>query len=190
MSKTNPNNLRYLSIIAVFSALQAAVHISMGPWLIIPAVPASTLMFLAFPCAFLASATYIFSDYRQGAVGLSLLIGGIIAFLAVGFLPVLFQFIFAAGLSEAVIAAFKKFKKSRAFFLGLGLAVMLGRGLGFMAGLTIFLPAVAMKSLYTALGLILFFGFSVVVSMAIGGIGSLASFEAFRRFRGVEREIS
>lgn len=186
MSGTNPRSLRYMSIVAVFSALQAAVHISMGPWLIIPGIPASTLMFLAFPCAFLAAATYIFSDYRYGAVGLSLLIGGIIAFLIVGFLPVLFQFIFAAALSEALIAAAGRFRKNKAFFLALGLIVMLGRAIGFMVGLTIFLPAVAMKSLYTALGLALFFGFSVILSMAIGGIGSLASYEAFRRFRRVE----
>lgn len=187
MSNVSVSRLRLLSIIAVFSALQAAVHLSMGPWLIIPGIPASTLPFLAFPCSFLAAATYIFSNYKQGAVGLTMLIGGIIAFLFVGFLPVLFQFIFSAGLSEAFIAVAGRFKKGKGFFFALGAVVMLARALGFMTGFTIFMPIAAMKHLYTLLGLVLFFGFSAALSMVIGGFGSVSSYEAFRRFRRVEQ---
>jgi len=95
---------RYIAAVAVFTALQAAVQLSMGPWLIIPGVPASTLPFLAFPCALVGAVTYAAVRMKMGAVDLSLLIGGFLAFMVVAFWPVLFQFIVAALIAEIYIA--------------------------------------------------------------------------------------
>jgi len=180
----NDNSLipRYIAAVAVFAALQAAVQLSMGPWLIIPGVPASTLPFLAFPCALVAAVTYAAVRMKMGAVGLSLLIGGFLAFMVVAFWPVLFQFIVAALIAEIYITITKIFhvNANKPFFFILGGIIMFGRALGFMLGVYVFLPF-AFERFITLESLSLFFSWAIALSFIVGGLGGLAGYRISKR---------
>ncbi len=173
---------KYIAAVAVFSALQAAIHLSMGPWLIIPGIPASTLPFLAFPCALVGAVTYTAASMKIGAVGLSLLIGGLLAFMVVAFWPVFFQFIIAAVLAESYIAVAKLMHgdSGKLFFFMLGGIIMLGRALGFMLGVYIFLPS--MFGHFESMEVLtLFFSWAITLSFIVGGIGSLTGYKISHR---------
>lgn len=183
--KTTSMQRRVLAVVALFSVLQFILHVSFGPWLTFPFLPAPTLFFIGFPCALLASVTYL-ETKKAGAVGATLLIGGIMAFMIVGFFPpVAFQFIIAAIATELVTGAYailhRQMGVGGAFALG-GMTV-LGRYAGWLAGMLLFLPESLLRFVlpslqsYTYLYLFL----PAPVLFIIGGLGGSAAVPIVRR---------
>jgi hypothetical protein len=162
-----------LATIAIFAAIQFVLQFFAGR---ITFLPGAERPLVALPVAFLAALTYL-RTRKVGAVGMTILIAGIIQVILSGFPPVIFEFVGGALGAEMVIAAAHTTKgRCGTFALCLATsALMLGRGIGVTSGLLIFLPAVVFKNFASQALVAMYVFFNGLVPFMVAPLGAWAA---------------
>lgn len=164
---------RDVAVIAIFSVLQWFLQHNGAAFLNF--LPGAERPVVALPVGFLAAVTYMLTR-KSGAVGITMLITGLIQFMLGGFTPVLFEFTGGAIGAELVVAGGTAWHHRPLGKLGIGLmggALMLGRGIGVTTGLLIFVPTSVLKQTATQALLLVYLAFNGVFPFVTGIIGGL-----------------